>query len=232
MKQAILASPAILTGQTECQLVRVPDLSCMLHGAVVEPLAKLREAARLAGFDLAVASSFRSFERQRTIWNDKVAGRRAVLDDFGQGIDVEALDDWEKVQAILRWSALPGASRHHWGTDLDVFDRNGLSPEHPSPQLTEAECEAGGAFHAFHCWLDRSLGEHSDFYRPYAIDRGGIGREPWHVSYRPLALQYQEALDLDTLRTVVEASDIALRDTVLNHLDQIYHRYIALPAQL
>lgn len=232
MQQPILADTAILTGQTECQLVRVPDLSCMLHKAVVEPLATLRQAAHLAGFELAVASSFRSFERQRAIWNDKVAGRRAVLDDYGQAIDLEALDDWGKVQAILRWSALPGASRHHWGTDLDVFDRKGLSAEHPGPQLIEAECEPGGPFHAFHCWLDRNLTENCDFYRPYAVDRGGIGREPWHISYRPLALRYQQALGLDTLKSVVERSDISLRDTVLKHLDEIHRRYIALPNQL
>ncbi|MCZ8486094.1 D-alanyl-D-alanine carboxypeptidase family protein [Vibrio lentus] len=27
----------------------------------------------------------------------------------------------QKLSAILRWSALPGASRHHWGCDFDVF---------------------------------------------------------------------------------------------------------------
>ena len=32
--------------------------------------------------------------------------------------------------AILLWSALPGASRHHWGTDFDVFDRAAVPPDY------------------------------------------------------------------------------------------------------
>ncbi len=34
----------------------------------------------------------------------------------------------ERVAAILVWSALPGASRHHWGTDCDVIDAAALPP--------------------------------------------------------------------------------------------------------
>lgn len=231
MGDPILESAAVLTGQTESHLVTVPGLSCKLHGQVVEPLTHLRHAAGSAGFDLAVASSFRSFARQCAIWNDKVAGRRPVLADDGKTIDMEQLDDWGKVCAILRWSALPGASRHHWGTDLDIFDRNALSTDYPSPQLTASESQRGGPFHDFHQWLDRFLdqGQGCDFYRPYAIDRGGVGCEPWHISYRPIALRYQRALDVETLKNAIERSDIALRDSVIAHLDEIYQRYVSLP---
>jgi LAS superfamily LD-carboxypeptidase LdcB len=225
-------SVAVLTGQTESHLVKDPTLDCLLHAEVVEPIARLRQTAHLAGFDLAVASSFRSFSRQCTIWNDKVLGRRSVLDDKGNPIDLGQLDDWGKVQAILRWSALPGASRHHWGTDLDVFDRNGLSADHPEPALTVAECARGGPFHAFHRWLSQTLQREQgcNFYRPYAVDRGGVGCEPWHISYRPIAIRYQQMVSRDLLFAVISDSDIALRDTVLTHLDAIYQRYVALPA--
>jgi len=35
----------------------------------------------------------------------------------------------EKIASILRWSALPGTSRHHWGTDLDIIDAKALTAE-------------------------------------------------------------------------------------------------------
>lgn len=224
-------SAAILTGQTEQHLLKHTELGCLLHRDVVSPLDALRRAARAAGFELAVASGFRSFARQCLIWNEKVTGRRPVLDDDGNTIDLSQLDDWGKVQAILRWSALPGASRHHWGTDLDIFDRSGLSDDYPSPQLTAEECEAGGVFGEFHIWLNDTLREPGcAFFRPYAEDRGGVGCEPWHVSFRPLARQYQLALDKATLGEAVSQSGIRLSDVVLGHLDEIYERYVSLPS--
>ena len=47
--------------------------------------------------------------------------------------------------AILVWSALPGASRHHWGTDLDVFDRAVQPPGEPL-ELLARHYEPGGRF--------------------------------------------------------------------------------------
>ncbi|MGQ9425785.1 M15 family metallopeptidase [Gilvimarinus sp. F26214L] len=220
--------PVVWSGQCEHHLVEDADLGCRLHPEVVEPLRLLREQARDEGFELAVASSFRDFSRQCRIWNDKVAGLRPVLDDEGRPIDLHQLDDWGKLQAILRWSALPGASRHHWGTDLDIFDRAGLTAAHPRLELTIAECETGGPFHAFHCWLDQRLGLEPDtgFYRPYAEDRGGVGREPWHISYAPVASRFERSLTPAALRQVISGSSIALRSAVLDHLDEIYARFI------
>ncbi len=34
------------------------------------------------------------------------------------------------------------------------------------------------------------------FYRPYAVDRGGVHPEPWHLSYAPLAQQALAAFSL------------------------------------
>ena len=99
------------------------DRDTMLHRQIIEPLHLLQEAATVAGFNLTVASAYRSFERQLSIWNAKAEGRRVVLDSAGLPVDMMALDPWQQVQAILRWSALPGASRHHWGTDLDIYDK-------------------------------------------------------------------------------------------------------------
>src|SRR5690606_7851846 len=101
-----------LLGLDESQLVPMPQLHCQLHRDLVEPLEQLCDSARDAGFCISVASSFRSFERQLHIWNAKATGQRPVLDAEGNTLELATLEERDKVQAILRWSALPGASRH------------------------------------------------------------------------------------------------------------------------
>lgn len=224
MPQHLLAS---LSGQTEAHLAVEPESGRLMHPLVIPAFTALREAAREEGFDLAVASSFRDFDRQRLIWNEKAVGLRPVLDDVGNVVDLSGLDDLDKVLAILRWSALPGASRHHWGSDLDVYDRAALDPG-CGPELTVAECEKGGPFHDFHQWLNDYLPT-TQFYRPYAIDRGGVAPEPWHLSYFPVAKCYEEVMAPDRLRQVLTESPIALGDTVLKHLDELYERFILVP---
>lgn len=105
----------------------------------------LQARAAEAGFDLQAASGYRSFDRQLMIWNAKAGGERVVHDDDNCPIHMHDLDDVDKVCAILRFSALPGASRHHWGTDLDVFDAAAM-PEDYRLQLSPQEVAEDGMF--------------------------------------------------------------------------------------
>jgi len=93
-----------------------------LQAPVRRAFERLASDARAAGFDLRVASAYRSFERQLALWNGKLCGERPVLDDADQPVNLAALSPRSRIDCVLRFSALPGASRHHWGTDLDVFD--------------------------------------------------------------------------------------------------------------
>lgn len=219
--------PKLLTGQTESHLARLPDQSVLLHREVIAPLQSLQQRAAREGFDLQVASGFRSFARQLDIWNAKAEGRRPVLDECGQPLDISTMEPLQKVHAIMRWSALPGASRHHWGTDFDVWDRAAVSPDYPL-QLTPQEYDAGGPFERLNQWLQQQAIEAGPgFYRPYAVDRGGIAPEPWHLSYRPLADQYARELTPALLSETVSQAPLALKSTVLAHLDELFGRYIA-----
>ncbi|MDX1734889.1 MAG: M15 family metallopeptidase, partial [Halioglobus sp.] len=130
-----------LTGLADTHLVTMPS-GHRLVGEVAEAFAALRRDAASAGFDLAIASSFRSFSRQLAIWNGKAAGRRPVLDDSGDEVQVRALEPGQLLRAILRFSAIPGASRHHWGTDMDVFDGSAM-PEDYQLQLSPREVASG-----------------------------------------------------------------------------------------
>ena len=107
-------------------------------------LWQLRALAGKQGFDLRICSSFRSFERQLAIWNNKASGLRPVLDDSGAEININQLGEWQQAQAILRWSALPGASRHHWGTDFDIYDASAIDSDYRI-QLTPEEVEGEGS---------------------------------------------------------------------------------------
>ena len=101
--------------------------SFKIHRDLVGPLAAMRQAAQKEGFDLAVASGYRSFDRQRAIWNAKANGGRPVLDKNENPLDIDALDAVDLLKAILHWSALPGGSRHHWGSDFDIYDAGASS---------------------------------------------------------------------------------------------------------
>ncbi len=197
-----------------------------VHPQVLEPLCALVVKAQMAGFDMQVASAFRSFDRQLLIWNNKATGLRPVLNETGQALDINALTDDEKVFAILRWSALPGASRHHWGTDLDVYDSSRIADDYQL-QLTVGETQGDGPCAEFHLWLTQELEQNpQDFYRPYVEGVGSISPEPWHLSYSPLARQFAIQLSEDCLREKIQATDIVLKASILKNLGTIFEQYI------
>ena len=213
-----------LTGCTQSHLV---DWSgALVHGAVVEPLNSLCQQAAQNGFDLRLCSSFRSFDRQLIIWNHKLSGLRPVFDDSGARLDLTQLSEWQQIQAVMRWSALPGASRHHWGTDFDIYDAAAVDADYQI-QLVPEEVEGSGVFAPFHDWLDSSVLASADFYRPYAQDLGGIAPERWHISYRPVAEIYAAQLTVEVLAERLASADLVYKETVLARLDELFQRYIS-----
>ena len=220
----------MLTGNTNGHLCTVAEASVCgvrLHRDVVAPFLRLKEEARKAGFDLQILSGFRSFEEQLSIWNRKASGQLAVLDSAAVPLDIQSLSKRELVFAILRWSALPGASRHHWGTDLDIYD--GLArPEGYEIELVPEEVDAGGMFGPLHEWLDERIAAAGafGFFRPYDQDRQGVAPERWHLSYAPIASGLQEQLTTDLLREAIETAALELKDLVLQDFEEIYHRFV------
>jgi LAS superfamily LD-carboxypeptidase LdcB len=221
---------AFLTGETEEHLCSSADAECLgvpVHRDVVTPFLRLQDAARRAGFDLQLLSGFRSFEQQLSIWNRKATGKLAVLDSDAKPLDLRTLSQRELVFAILRWSALPGASRHHWGTDVDVYDLR-AKPEGYEIELIPEEVHDGGMFGQLHTWLDERMaaGEAFGFFRPYDQDRHGVAPERWHLSHAPTAVGCERQVTPLLLRTTLERAEIVLKDVVLEHLDEIYGRFV------
>ncbi len=217
---------AQLTGREDSHITYA-DNGVGLTAETWQAFTTLRKAGAEQGFDLRIASGFRSFARQLSIWNGKACGDRAVHDDLGDPVSIPDLPDVEKIHAILRYSALPGASRHHWGSDLDVYDAAAV-PKDYHLQLVPGEVAATGIFGPLHAWLDAQIEEGSaaQFYRPYASDRGGVAVERWHLSYRPLACECIPRLTPALVEAALANADIVLAEVLQEQLPDIFQRYI------
>jgi len=213
-----------LTGRARTHIIDLEQPRCALHFAVVASLLSMRDAAARAGVDLVPASSFRDFDRQVQLWNRKWRGERPLYDRSGRLLDHAKLREPELVDAILCWSAIPGGSRHHWGTDLDVIDAAAM-PDGYKVRLMPDEYAPGGVFSRLTSWLDENM-QRFGFHRPYGSDRGGAAVEPLHLSYGPVASAAIEALTLPVLKRAIADSELDGRGYVLERLPEIYTRFI------
>ena len=216
----------ILLGKTNEHLVPVEGTKFLVHKDMLKDFLRLKRDAALEGFDLQMASAFRDFERQLKIWNLKAIGERTILDDQERPLDFKSLSPIELTMAILRWSAIPGCSRHHWGTDVDVFDGSTQSSE--EVKLIPSETNGSGPASKLHDWLDSRISTNNayGFYRPYSTDLGGVSPERWHLSYHLLSRRYLESYTFSIFKKNIEDNDIQLKDVLLENADEVYQRFV------
>ena len=187
--------PALCTGD----FMALPEGRYM-NVRVFHAFEKLRARALQAGFSLDVASAFRDFSLQSRILLAKLDGTRPVLNEREEPMETGSLTLEEKVAAIGRFSALPGLSRHHLGTDLDVFSLS-LLPQGQKLQLTAAEYSEGAYFAPLNAFLEEELSAHG-FYRPYD-GTGALGFEPWHISFKTEGGRLSEGFKLKAWENVI-----------------------------
>ena len=151
-----------------------------LHREAYAAFREMHAAARADGITLTILSATRNFTYQKRIWEDKWEGRRPV---GGRNLAQTVADPLERARIILRYSAMPGTSRHHWGTD---FDLNAFENSYFQHGKGLAEYE----------WL-RTHAARFGFGQPYTekgADRpAGYEEERWHWSYLPVAKAYLAA---------------------------------------
>ncbi len=131
-------------------------------------------AAEKDGVKLIVISATRPFDRQKQIWEDKWTGRRLV---GGKNLAQAIPDPAARATEIMRFSAMPGASRHHWGTDMDLNSLENAYFATPSGKKIYDWLVAHGSEYGF-CQVYSKLGPD----RPF-----GYQEEKWHWSYLPIA---------------------------------------------
>ncbi|WP_417762612.1 M15 family metallopeptidase [Shewanella sp.] len=194
-----------------------------LDADALSAFQQMKHAAQQDGVQLNICSAFRDFERQCQIWNNKASGKRKVLDAASQPVDISHFSDQQRLDTLLLWSAIPAMSRHHWGTDVDLFDASAISRN--ELQLTNREYESGGPCYSMFCWLEQHATSFG-FYRPFQQGLSGTSAELWHYSYFPTASRLQAQYDTEKLKQLLANSDVALKQTILSQLEQLVTTFV------
>ncbi|MEM8585726.1 MAG: M15 family metallopeptidase [Bacteroidota bacterium] len=167
-----------LNPRTHPQFERVDDRytdgdgSYYLQRDAYAAFRDMHAAAAEDSIELTIISAARNFNRQKAIWEAKWNGHR-LLEGRDKADEVYP-DPVERALAILRFSSMPGTSRHHWGTDLDVN------------ALVNSYFQSGYGLEVYK-WLRENAADHG-FCQPYTAGRPhGYQEERWHWSYLPVA---------------------------------------------
>lgn len=219
-----MLSPLELTGLARSHVVQFDNPRFAARREVGEAFLAMREAARRDGIDLLPFSSFRDYRTQLRIWNGKYSGKKPLYDIAGRVRDFHALTPDQRIDCILNWSALPGGSRHQWGTEIDVVDAAVMPPGY-EPKLLPDEVAEGGLFCDLHRWLDAHIASYG-FFRPYKRFVGGMYPEPWHLSYVPLSMEAVQQLSIELLMEVTSRSSILDKERVLARIPDIHANHI------
>ena len=183
----------IIIGKSQSNLV---GDSIRLEVNTYKAFKKMEAAAKRDGIYLKIVSAYRGFERQKLIWNNKY---EKFTNDF-------SLEPEKAISEIIRFSTVPGTSRHHWGTDIDIIDGNFPDEENV---LVSEKFEKDGLFYKLKNWLDNNS-ENFGFYLTYTNNknRKGFEFEPWHYSYKPVSVKYYRALIKTDLKKIIKSLDI------------------------
>lgn len=171
----------------------------------------MKTAAAKEGITLNIASGYRSFDRQRQIWNRKYKKYQ------GQNLQPDAIFD-----KIVEYSTVPGTSRHHWGTDLDIID---TSVNYSGDVLVPSKFHGNGPFCKMKDWMDQHAADYG-FAQVYTdnAQRPGFKYEPWHWSYVPLSRKrYQQYLSQIDLQRFLREQSIVGMDMIS---DERIKRYL------
>ncbi|MEY4936102.1 MAG: hypothetical protein RIS64_2461 [Bacteroidota bacterium] len=134
-----------------------------LRKETYEAFKKMHAAALKEGVSLKIVSATRNFDRQKAIWEEKWKNKYAHIKDPQQ-----------RALKILEFSSMPGSSRHHWGTDMDL---NNLTNEYFATSTGKKMYD----------WLTKNASTYG-FCQPYSAGRtDGYHEEKWHWTYVPLA---------------------------------------------
>ncbi len=149
---------------------------------------KLKQAALKDGIAIKIVSGYRSFDRQKAIWNKKY-----------KRYNSQGLSPKEAIKKIIEYSTIPGTSRHHWGTDIDVIDANPMIQKNV---LDPSKFEDARPYSKLRNWLENNAHIYG-FYIVYTNDknRKGFKYEPWHYSYKSISKpMLQEFLKIDLIK--------------------------------
>ena len=170
---------------------------------------RMHQAAKKDGVSLVIVSATRNFRAQKRIWERKWTGVRSV---DGRNLAKTVPDPIARARIILRYSSMPGTSRHHWGTDVDLNSVENAYFATPKGRKVYEWLAAHARDFGF-----------CQPYTPRGNDRPqGYEEEPWHWSYCPLAKryleQYVQKVTCDDIRGFKGAETAAQIDVIANYV--------------
>lgn len=211
-------------GLDASHLVTINDSRLLADRESLEAFFKLQDSClKENGFSLDIASAYRSFMRQCEIIEAKFLGKRPILDINEKVVSIENLTPFEIIKAITLYSALPGFSAHHYGTDFDVYSKTLL--KNNKLELTAYEWDEKHYFYNLHTWFLDNL-EHYGFYRPF-LKHQKIGFEPWHISYKKRQDEMKKYFNITSVYEAYETvyDKYAFVKPCLDFIKSGYYRY-------
>jgi LAS superfamily LD-carboxypeptidase LdcB len=179
----------------------------VLQSEAYEAFKNMHKAAKNDGIELVIKSANRNFNYQRQIWDGKWTGARKV---DGNNLSVTLTDPVQRALKILENSSMPGSSRHHWGTDIDL---NAFTNDYFSSGKGQRE----------YAWLQANAARFG-FCQPYTAKgegrNSGYNEERWHWSYQPLSGQYTQqaaAYLKDTMFSDFKGADTATQIGIIKN---------------
>ena len=174
---------------------------------VQQAFNKMKDAAKAkTGLDMEIVSDFRTLKYQRdSLWNKK----------FNSLSGTEA----EKVKQVADYTAVPGLSRHHWGTDIDI---NSVDIANWDPACVgTTSCNK-----AVYDWLKQNAAKYG-FCQPYDGTSSIVNPEPWHWSYKPISKQLTELHMKEVTAADIKGKNIAGENTIISSFDAYHKGFIS-----
>ncbi|MGM0635155.1 MAG: M15 family metallopeptidase [Bacteroidota bacterium] len=174
---------------------------------------KMKAAAKKDGINIKIISGYRSFDRQKQIFENKY-----------RKFSAQGNSALESVQKIITYSSIPGTSRHHWGTDIDIIDANQATPK---GDILIAENYETGVYCDLYDWMLNNAADFG-FELVYTKDenRGGFYYEPWHFSYRPVAEKMLASyLAFQPENAIYNSNILGINDLGINFLKDYLQEY-------
>jgi zinc D-Ala-D-Ala carboxypeptidase len=191
---------------SEVPIMYTSHTGILLRTEVLNAFYNLQQAAEDEDIELIILSGTRTFLHQKSIWERKWEKPRYM-----------GWDALDKALDILTYSSMPGTSRHHWGTDIDL---NAFENEY---------FESGEGLEVYE-FLNRCASTFG-FQQVYTSKetpqspRSGYEEEKWHWSYMPMSIPmlnaYNELISTEDIQGFQGASQAESVKIIQNYVNGI-----------
>ncbi len=142
-----------------------------LQKEVCNKFIEMHNAAKKDSVTILIHSGARNFKDQKELWEYRWVTIRKDTSEKKNKIALE----------VLQKCAMPSTSRHHWGTDIDIFFQSGNKYFDTLEGKKQYQ------------WMKKNahkFGFHQVYTNKKTTKRNGYEEEKWHWSYIPIANKY------------------------------------------